>query len=186
MNATNGEKTNQVKVREAGAVVPLMSLLEDEAAAEAEGAADPEMQSRAAWCLANIAGDAIAASQLGGGRTGYRPLLLLLASGNAALQRPAAACLLNASINDGTSPANLLSAGALPTLTQSLGYAVEGAHTDIVAWAAGALLNMAHARGGLEYDAVAEDGPKLLHALLGCVSASADEALALQVANAAG
>jgi hypothetical protein len=188
MNATNSEPTNQIKVRELGGVVPLMSLLEEEAAAPNGG--ERAMQVCAAWCLANIAGDSRAAAQLGLGRTGHAPLLALLDGPNVSLQRPAAACLLNASINDAATPANLLRQGALHTLVGCLRYASEDANTDVVAWAAGALLNMAHAGSeGLQYDLVVAEAPadasRLLSALLDCIGMERD-ANPLQNAHAAG
>lgn len=190
MSATNGEPTNQIKVRELGGVMPLMSLLEEEAAAPNGG--ERAMQTCAAWCLANIAGDSRAAAQLGLGRTGYAPLLALLGGPIVSLQRPAAACLLNASINDASAPANLLRQGALNTLIDCLSYASEDANVEVVAWAAGALLNMAHAAAngqGLQYDSVAAeaaaDASRLLSALLNCLGTEAG-ADPLQNAHAAG
>jgi len=183
MNATNGETTNHVKVRELGGVVPLMSLLEEETSTR--GGGELAMQTYAAWCLANIAGDASAASQLGLGRTGYLPLLHLLGGKDVSLQRPAAACLLNASINDPAAPPNLIKAGALESLIQSLRYAAEETNVDIVAWSAGALLNMAYTPDGLHYDRAGDLSSKLLGSLLDCLSTH-PEADLLQNAHAAG
>jgi len=183
IHATNGEPTNQIKVRECGAVMPLTSLLEEEAAAADGG--EVQMQSRAAWCLANLAGDPVAACQLGTCRAGYEPLIKLLGGANVNLQRPAAACLLNASINDAAAGAGLVQAGALGALVDCLAYAAEDAHPDVVAWAAGALLNISFAPSGLCFDRVGEGGAKLLSALLACLS-TAPGADALQNANAAG
>lgn len=178
VHASRDEATNCTKLREAGAVAALMSLLEEEAAAD--GGGELEMQSRAAWCLANIAADPAAAAQLGTVRTGYTPLLHLLRSEKEQLQRPAAACLFNATISDGNAPASLLQVGALTVLISVAGQ--PGTNGDVAAWAAGAILNMAHrGSGGLLWDELPSDAG-LLPVLLERLRPGEE----LQNANAAG
>lgn len=174
MHATRETPTNHVKCRELGAVLPLLSLLEP----PSEGVPDAEMELRVGWALSNITQDAEAAKQLRHGKRGYAPLVNLLKGSDVMLQRPAAACLYNALVSDLMGPEALQASGALAPLIEMLGYALNEENADIVAWAAGALLNSAHKRG----DHV---GPIMaaIPALLGCLQPGADTT---QNANSAG
>ena len=119
MQSTQATRTNQVKCRELGSIAPLLRLLEP----PEEGPPDREAQRRGVWTLSNIACEPTAAKQLRQSPSGFSPLIILIAGGDPILQRPAAACLFNASANDLGAPTAIEQTGGLPALSDALLYA---------------------------------------------------------------
>ena len=116
MQATQATRTNQIKCRELGAIAPLLRLLEP----PEEGPPDRECQRRGVWTLSNIACEPTAAKQLRQSPSGFGPLIILIGGGDPILQRPAAACLFNASANDLGAPNAIESTDGLPALCSAL------------------------------------------------------------------
>ena len=164
MQATQATRTNQIKCRELGAIAPLLRLLEP----PEEGPPDRECQRRGVWTLSNIACEPTAAKQLRQSPSGFTPLILLIAGGDPVLQRPASACLFNASANDLGAPNAIESTGGLTALTDALCYAATKEHEEIVASCAGVLVNCA-AQKGFSVPMVASE-PLMLERLLGAIS----------------
>lgn len=159
MQATQNTRTNQVKCRELGAIVPLLHTLEraDESL---------ECKRRAVWCLSNIVCEPLAAKQLRQTSFGMRPLVDALGGEERGMQRPAVACLFNAATNDVGTPEAIMVCNGLEPLAcapahtavgrvtahlplpqppsrqvRALEYAEQGVEEEIVASSAGVLLN---------------------------------------------
>ena len=191
MYATQNEATNQLKCRELGAIVPLLSLLE----APNEGPPDRECQRRAAWALSNVVSDPPASRALCAAPTGLSPLVELMRLPDADMQRPAAAAIFNATANDPAAPAALAAAGGLDIFVVLLRYAANDENPDVVAWSAGTLLNCAAGRGADFAAELLAISPPPVAALVGCLAPDVtdekyDDAQValyeLQRANAAG
>ena len=139
MQATQATRTNQINCRELGAIAPLLRLLEP----PDEGPPDRECQRKAVWSLSNIACEPTAAKQLRQSPSGFGPLIQLISEGDPILQRPASACLFNASANDLGAPGAIHSTRGFPALSDALVYQEWDHHHEIVAMAAGILHNCA-------------------------------------------
>lgn len=118
----------------------------------------------------------------------------MISQPNLRLQRPAMACILNAMVNDPEAPASLGRAGGFAPLAgllalgadlgaESAENADESGEAEIIAWAAGALMNAAAAPDEAESD-LATHARAAAPALLGCVRP--DGGSAALNANAAG
>ena len=177
MQGTQATRTNQVKCRELGAIAPLLRLLEP----PEEGPPDREAQRRGVWTLSNIACEPQAAKQLRQSPSGFAPLILLIAGGDPILQRPASACLFNASANDLGAPTAIENTDGLPALVSALAYADTDEHHEIVASSAGVLLNCA-AQAGMA-NTIVDTQPSVLSRLFACVKLTEHVP---QVANAIG
>lgn len=177
MQATQATRTNQVKCRELGSIAPLLRLLEP----PEEGPPDRECQRRGVWTLSNIACEPTAAKQLRQSPSGFAPLIILVAGGDPILQRPAAACLFNATANDLGAPVAIEQVDGLPALLGTLGYATTNEHEEIVASSAGVLLNCAAHRGMA--NTLVNNHPEAIDALFKCVSTNG---YVPQVGNAIG
>jgi hypothetical protein len=177
MQATQATRTNQVKCRELGSIAPLLRLLEP----PEEGPPDREAQRRGVWTLSNIACEPTAAKQLRQSPSGFNPLIILVAGGDPILQRPAAACLFNATANDLGAPVAIESVAGLPALIDALGYAETNEHEEIVASSAGVLLNCAAHRGMA--NTLMSTRPDAIDRLFRCVSTNG---YVPQVGNAIG
>ena len=124
-----------------------------------------ECQRRGVWTLSNIACEPTAAKQLRQSPSGFGPLIILIGGGDPILQRPAAACLFNASANDLGAPNAIESTGGLTALSSALLYAAQKEHEEVVASSAGVLLNCAAQKGFSPRMVDAE--PEVLDRLLG-------------------
>ena len=189
MQGTQVTRTNQVKCRELGAISPLLKLLEP----PEEGEPDTEAQRCSLWTLSNVCCELTAARQLRQSPSGFAPLIIAIDSGDALLQRPAAACLFNVTTSDLGAPIAIENTGGLPALSKVLLYA-EGSDgkpapwdedntwlVELIASAGGILLNCAAKRSMAAIVASAQ--PELLSRLLVCVHA---EGFVPAVGNAAG
>ena len=180
MQGTSGARTNQVKCRELGAIAPLLRCLEP----PEEGPPDRELQRAGVWTLSNIACEASAAKQLRQSPSGFAPLILLIADGDPILQRPAAACLFNASANDLGAPSAIDKEEGLRALSDALAYASGDEHHEIVASAAGVLLNCAAQRGMA--DTLVAKQPEAVGRLFDCIHPDGGDERVPQVGNAIG
>ena len=177
MQGTQATRTNQVKCRELGAIAPLLRLLEP----PDEGPPDRELQRRGVWTLSNIACESTAAKQLRQSPSGFYPLIHIIAGGDPILQRPAAACLFNASANDLGAPTAIENTKGLPALSDALLYADKDEEHELVASSAGVILNCA-AQAGMPHTIMSSQ-PECLERLHRCVK---EVEHVPQVANAIG
>ena len=179
MCATQNETTNQLKCRELGAISPLLSLL----VPPKEGPPDAECQRRAAWSLSNVAAEPAACMQLRVSADGFSPLVHMIEHAPPDLQRPAAACLFNATANDPLAAQAALEAGMLPPTMALLRHAREDANADLVAWAAGVVLNTSYELAAPFGALLLAEHPGASAALLACLSPGGSP---LQNSNASG